>query len=144
MWDPALGDSCSTPTSRRWRSSWRSARGSRSAMAELSTAHSVLYHRPKAHAVEAEWEDRGGYGTLADGTARNVVVDGATEAYDTQRWVDQLVSSFLGEKGCPPELSPDGLDRWIDEMQQRWLGEAPARFASIYEERKFRDDGSFA
>jgi hypothetical protein len=113
-------------------------------MTELTTAQSVLYHRPKARATEAEWEDRGGYATLADGTSRFVVVDGATEAYDTQRWVHQLVSSFLGVDGPPPDLSPDGLDRWIGDMQQRWLDEAPAQFASIFEERKFRDEGSFA
>jgi hypothetical protein len=33
---------------------------------------------------------------------------------------------------------------WFDLMQQRWLDEAPNTFANIFEERKFRTDGSFA
>jgi hypothetical protein len=113
-------------------------------MADRLSAERVLFHRPKARAAAAEWEDCGGYTTLADGTARSVVVDGATEAYDALRWVGQLVRSCLGVDGRAPDLTPAGLDGWIEVMQQRWLDESPAAFASVYEERKFRTEGSFA
>ena len=116
-------------------------------MPEGTALAQVVLHRPKAGASEAEWEDCAGYdaGAPAAGRgARYVVVDGATEAYDSIRWVRQLVTAFLGLDHERPALTEAGLDGWIRQMQQRWLDEAPRAFASVFEERKFHDDGSFA
>jgi hypothetical protein len=115
-------------------------------MLQLQT---VVFAEPKAGSADAEWEDGAGYdgGDPAAGrAARLVVADGATEAYDSIRWVGQLVESFLGLEpaGEPPELTGAGVDEWIRRMQKRWEQEAPARFANVFEERKFHEDGSFA
>jgi hypothetical protein len=113
-------------------------------MAEIS-AQAVVFHRAKVGSTEAEWEDCAGYDAgAADRPARYIVVDGATEAYDSLRWVRQLVTSFLGTDGdAPPALTEAGLDNWFARMQQRWVDEAPRAFANIFEERKFQE-GSFA
>jgi hypothetical protein len=117
-------------------------------MADRTAVEQVVFHRPKAGAGEEEWEDCAGYDPgdmTANRPARYVVVDGATEAYDSIRWVRQLVTSFLGlDSDAPPTLTPADLDSWIGRMQQRWLDEAPRAFASLFEERKFHEDGSFA
>jgi hypothetical protein len=115
----------------------------------MSYAQMVAFHRPKVGSSAAEWEDCAGYdpGDPACGrNARCIVVDGATEAYDSIRWVSQLVESFLGEDpvGGWPALTEQGMDSWFGLMQQRWLDRAPTTFANIFEERKFRQDGSFA
>jgi hypothetical protein len=109
----------------------------------------VAFHRPKVGSSAAEWEDCAGYdpGDPAGGrNARFLVVDGATLAYDAIRWAGQLVESFLGEDpvGGWPALTEQGMDEWFGLMQQRWLDRAPMTFASFFEERKFRQDGSFA
>jgi len=109
----------------------------------------VVFHRPKAGSKETEWEDCAGHDggdPAAARPARFVVVDGATEAYDSLRWVRQLVASFLGKDrdGGTPALTTQGLDEWFGRMQQRWLDEAPRTFANVFEERKFHEDGSFA
>jgi hypothetical protein len=107
----------------------------------------VVYHEPKAGSAASEWEDGAGYAPADPATgrpARLVAVDGATEAFDSVRWVRQLVGSFLGDDGHPPEMQPAGLDAWFGRMQQRWVDEAPQQFANIFEERAFHDSGSFA
>jgi hypothetical protein len=111
-------------------------------MPQLET---VVFAAPKAGSAEAEWEDGAGYdeGDPATGTARLVVADGATEAYDSIRWVGLLVESFLGPAGPPPGVPAAGVVEWIGRLQERWVREAPA-FANLYEERKFHADGSFA
>jgi hypothetical protein len=102
-------------------------------------ANSVIFWQPKAGNAQAEWEDAAG---SRDGVhARFVVVDGATEAYDSLRWVEQLVESFV-EAG--PVLNPDALAGWFESMQHQWIANAPTRFANVIEEYKFRNDGSFA
>ena len=107
----------------------------------------VLFAEPKAGCAITEWEDGAGYDAGDPGTGRSarlVVADGATEAYDSIRWVSQLVDSFLGLDGAAPGLTAGGIDEWIGRMQKGWLRAAPATFATVYEERKFREDGSFA
>jgi len=113
------------------------------------SAQAVVFHRPKAGSSATEWEDGAGFdlGDPAAGRpARLMVVDGATEAYDAIRWVGQLVDSFLGREPQDgrPALTAAAMDRWFGVMQQRWLERAPAVFGSIFEERKFTQDGSFA
>jgi hypothetical protein len=110
-------------------------------MLQLQT---VVFAEPKAGSAAAEWEDGAGYDggdPVAGRSARLVVADGATEAYDSIRWVGQLVDSFLADA---PELTAPGIGAWIGRMQDRWEREAPARFANVFEERKFHTDGSFA
>jgi hypothetical protein len=99
-------------------------------------AHSVSFQRQKAGNSAREWEDGAGHSE-----ARFIVVDGATEAYDSLRWVEQLVSSFVHNG---PTITHDALGGWFEVMQQQWVAEAPTRFASVIEEYKFRTDGSFA
>lgn len=116
-------------------------------MADATAAVPVIFHRPKAGSTDVEWEDCAGHGGDPEPgrAARYVVVDGATEAFDSLRWVRQLVRSFLGDDGdVPPALDPAGLDAWFGRMQQRWVDEAPREFANIFAERKFREQGSFA
>ena len=114
-------------------------------MTDTTAAQEVVFHRPKAGGTEAEWEDCAGYRPAGpDGRARYVVVDGATEAYDSIRWVRQLVTGFLDPDDGPPDLGEPAIHAWFGHMQQRWVDEAPATFSSIFEERKFREDGSFA
>jgi hypothetical protein len=115
----------------------------------MSRAQVVVFHEPKIGSTEQEWEDGAGYdcGDPAGGrSARLIVADGATDAYRASTWVGQLVDSFLGLQpaGGTPALTAPALDEWFGLMQERWLENAPARFASIFEERKFYDHGSFA
>ena len=115
----------------------------------MTQAEIVVFYLVKAGNAEAEWEDCAGHdpGDPAQGrAARCIVVDGATEAYDSVRWVGQLVESFLGIEpvGGNPALTKSGIDSWIGRMQDRWVANAPVEFASIFEERKFHEDGSFA
>ena len=74
------------------------------------------------------------------------MVDGATEAYDSIRWVDQLVESFLGvdPAGGAAVLTPDAMDAWFGRDAGALGANAPARSRTIFEERKFHDEGSFA
>jgi len=112
---------------------------------------SVLYSMEKDGSGETEWEDGAGFddgAPVAGQNPRFVVVDGASEAFDSLRWVEQLVTSFL-DRGLPsaapeaPTLDQQGMRRWFELMQKRWLDETPA-FASIIEERKFAREGSMA
>jgi hypothetical protein len=112
-------------------------------------AQAVVFHEPKVGSVETEWEDGAGHDPgdpVTRRSARCIVVDGATEAYDSIRWVGQLVDSFLGiqPEGGSPALTDRAMDEWFGLMQDRWLQTAPTSFGSIFEERKFADDGSFA
>jgi hypothetical protein len=106
-------------------------------------ARTVVFSAPKRGNTEQEWEDgaAGSPGVRAHGgNPRYIVVDGATEAYDSVRWVDHLVSSFVDARA--PELTRDSMRRWFVQMQELWTAKAPAR-ASYIEESKFAQ-GSFA
>jgi hypothetical protein len=115
----------------------------------VSRVQVVVFHEAKAGSADVEWEDGAGHDSGDPATGRNarcIVVDGATEAYDSIRWVGQLVDSFLGihPAGGAPALTDRAMDEWFGLMQDRWVQNAPAAFASVFEERKFREDGSFA
>lgn len=106
-------------------------------------ARSVVFSLPKRGNTEQEWEDGAAGSPRISGTGSNpryIVVDGATEAYDSVRWVDHLVSSFVGAEA--PELSRESMRQWFILMQQLWEAKAPAR-TSYIEERAFAQ-GSFA
>jgi hypothetical protein len=114
-------------------------------------AQAVTFFAEKDGNSVVEYEDGAG-GVVGDPAAgiapRFVVLDGATEAYDAARWVGELISSFISQEHplgqAPPTLDRASMRRWLDNSQRRWLDEAPARFASVFEEIKFREDGSFA
>jgi hypothetical protein len=115
----------------------------------MAHVQAVVFHQPKAGSTEAEWEDGAGHdpGDPARGrSARCVVLDGATEGYDSIRWVGLLAESFLGldPAAAAPALTAPAMDEWFGRMQCRWVQTAPTHFGSIFEERKFRQDGSFA
>ena len=114
----------------------------------------VTFSETKDGNAPDEWQDgaSGGVAGDATGTARFIVVDGATGSFDPVRWVDQLVTSFVpppGPRGAghagprPPGLEPAAMRAWFAQMQDQWAADVPA-FDSIIEERKFREVGSFA
>jgi hypothetical protein len=112
-------------------------------------AEMVVFHEAKVGSADHEWEDGAGYDSGDPDAGRDprcIVVDGATEAYDSIRWVGQLVESFLGldPAGGAPALTGESMDEWFGLMQDRWQATAPTTFGSIFEERKFYQDGSFA
>jgi hypothetical protein len=103
----------------------------------------VTFSEAKAGNAPGEWQDGASGGVVGDatGTARFIVVDGATGAYDPLRWVDQLVTSFGPADG--PRLQPAAMRAWFAQMQDQWAAGVRA-FDSIIEERKFNEVGSFA
>ncbi len=105
----------------------------------------VTFSEPKAGHAPGEWQDGAGGGVVGDGsgTARFIVVDGATQAYDPLRWVDQLVTSFVSPAGAGPRLDPAAMRAWFADMQDQWAADVRA-FDSIIEQRKFAEVGSFA
>ncbi len=110
----------------------------------------VTFSEPKAGNAPDEWQDGAGGGFVGDGsgTARFIVVDGATQAYDPLRWVDQLVTSFVSPAGADaksggPRLEPAAMRAWFAAMQDRWSADVRG-FDSLIEERKFAEVGSFA
>lgn len=117
----------------------------------MMQVQSVLFRLEKAGNAVEEWEDGAGAfdgEPVAGRDPRFIVVDGATEAYDSLRWVAQLVTSFIGDGPCGksqmPTLDAESMQRWFELMQKRWVAEAPTVFANIFEELKFAQVGSFA
>jgi hypothetical protein len=110
-------------------------------------AQVVVFHEVKAGNPELDWEDSAAFdlGDPARGiSARCVVVDGATEAFDSIRWAGQLVSSFVGVDDDPrPGLDREALPEWFRQMQCRWRDESPAT-TSPFEAERMRRQGSFA
>jgi hypothetical protein len=110
-------------------------------------AQMVAFHEVKAGNPELDWEDSAAFDT-GDPTrgisARCVVVDGATEAFDSIRWAGQLVSSFVGVDDDPqPGIDRDALPEWFRQMQRRWRDESPT-CTSPFEAERMRRQGSFA
>lgn len=107
----------------------------------------MVFAAAKMGGSEDDWEDgaAGTSGRSAPGrrsdTARYIVVDGATEAFDSVRWVDFIVSSFVDEQTAPA-LDRVGLEGWFAALQQRWSDETPTGL-NYFEEQKLAQ-GSFA
>src|SRR4051812_32872240 len=96
---------------------------------------------------QLDWEDYFGYTTqsASGGSARCVVLDGAAEAFDAQRWVRQLADGFLALREPHLEnLESTAMLEWISRMQQRWLDDGGSDGLSVFEEIKLRDQGSLA
>jgi hypothetical protein len=119
----------------------------------------VIFSAPKDGYEPGEWEDgacggafgRGGaFGSgaaSAEPSGRFVVADGATEAYDVRRWVDQLVSSFMSPGGpggaAFPALDRAGISGWARQMQDLWRAETPAT-SDYIEQIKLTREGALA
>jgi hypothetical protein len=110
-------------------------------------AQIVVFSAPKQGYAPGEWEDGAAGGWipgLRSGDpprVRFAVADGATEAYESARWVEQLIGSFMSpdQAGAAsrPELERVSLSEWFRAMQERWQAAAPAAQDYI-EELKIR------
>ncbi len=114
----------------------------------MAEAHIVAFWQVKEGNPDCDWEDGAGYAQDRTGSsACCIVVDGATEAFDTRRWVGQLVDSFLRSPPAgPATLDAAGLDEWFGRMQRVWADDPPPRTGgpyALYEDRKAQA-GSFA
>jgi len=110
-------------------------------------AEIVVFSAPKEGYAAGEWEDGAAGGYIPSSRpgdpplVRFAVADGATETYESARWVDQLIGSFMSPDQVGgaswPELERASLTDWFHAMQDRWQAAAPA--ASDYiEEVKIR------
>lgn len=112
----------------------------------------VVFSAPKEGYAPSEWEDGACGGVFGDGRGKEpshgrfIVVDGATEAWETRRWVDQLVTSFMSPSlpggVSQPDLERGAMRAWIQWMQGRWLAEIPPP-SDYIEQQKIRQ-GSLA
>jgi hypothetical protein len=106
----------------------------------------VIFNTPKEGYRPAEWEDGGAGYDSGGSVARFAVADGATEGYESRRWVRQLLGSFLatGRTSTPPgpELEQRSLGLWLARMQDDWSRSVPET-ADYVDLMKIRQ-GSFA
>jgi len=96
----------------------------------------VVFSTQKDGYSPAEWEDGAGGGVFggAPGAdppyARFAIADGATETYDSKRWANQLITSFISpdqDDGIGhPDLERGTMSAWFKAMQDRWQVETPA------------------
>lgn len=96
----------------------------------------IVFSVPKEGDVPADWEDGAAVGMCRDASgqisarARFAMVDGATETYESRRWVEQLINSFMSqeqdkEADCPA-LEHGSMNAWFKSMQERWHAEIPS------------------
>jgi hypothetical protein len=106
----------------------------------------VIFHAPKQGYSPDEWEDgaKGGFfGVNRDGDplVRFAVADGATETYESRRWVSQLTGSFmsLDQAGGAtwPDLEYESMSAWFKAMQEQWQASPPVA-ADYIEQLKIR------
>jgi len=110
-------------------------------------AQIVVFSAPKEGYTPDEWEDGAAAGPVG-GTrghdspvVRFAVADGATETYESRRWVNQLIGSFMSPDQVGgaswPEFEPASMSAWFAAMQRQWQAAAPAATDYI-EEMKIR------
>lgn len=72
---------------------------------------------------------------------RFVVTDGATETYESRRWVDYLVGSFMSaDRTCAtgwPDIERGSIGAWFKAMQDQWWA-APHATRDAIEKLKLR------
>jgi hypothetical protein len=95
-------------------------------------AQFVVYSAPKEGCAPKDWEDGAGDGSFLVRAAhgedvpwiRFAVADGATETYESGRWVNQLIGSFMSpdQAGAAtwPELEQASISAWFKAMQEQW------------------------
>ena len=96
----------------------------------------VIFSEQKDGCSPADWEDGAGGGSFgrAQGgdppCARFAVADGATETYDSARWANQLIASFMSPEQADgtghPDLERDAMSAWFKAMQDQWQVDTPA------------------
>src|SRR5271170_2734679 len=92
----------------------------------------VVYSAPKEGCAPGEWEDGAGDGSFLAHAAhggdvpwiRFAVADGATETYESGRWVNQLIGSFMSPDQASAATWPDfdhgSISAWFKAMQEQW------------------------
>lgn len=108
---------------------------------------SVIFSASKEGYAPGEWEDGAVAGARgwAPGSSspgfRFVVADGATESYESRRWVGQLTDSFMSTDPADgtgsPEFDAMSMHGWLKAMQDQWHLTAPAG-ADYIEQLKIR------
>lgn len=96
---------------------------------------SVIFSAPKDGYDPEEWEDGAAVGSRGRTPAgdspdfRFMVADGATESYESRRWVNQLIGSFMSTDpagaAAGPAFDPMSLRGWLMEMQDQWWMTVP-------------------
>ncbi len=111
----------------------------------------VVFSTQKDGYSPDEWEDGAGGGAIGGvpgqdpPDARFAVADGATETYDSRRWANQLITSFLSpghDGGGRPDLGRGTMSAWFKAMQERWQAQTPA--TDDYIDRLKLDQGTLA
>jgi hypothetical protein len=105
----------------------------------------TVFSAPKDGNPDTDWEDKAIVRRREDGSLRFLVLDGAAEAFDTVRWVDEIAGSYApaSETERAPRLNRDDMDGWFGHLQERWAQRRP-QFRNLMEERKFHEVGSYA
>ena len=108
---------------------------------------SVIFSAAKEGYRPEEWEDGAAAGArgLAPGgdppAFRFAVADGATESYESRRWVRLLTESFMSADAAggagSPEFDAMSMHGWLKTMQDQWHLTAPAG-ADYIEQLKIR------
>lgn len=96
----------------------------------------VIFSAQKDGYSPADWEDGAGGCSFGRGQggdppcARFAVTDGATETYDSGRWANQLIASFVSPEQASgaghPDLERDAMSAWFKAMQDQWQVDTPA------------------
>jgi hypothetical protein len=110
-------------------------------------AQIVVFSASKEGYAPDEWEDGAAGGRVPGARAgdppllRFAVADGATEAYESARWADQLIESFMSPGQASgesrPEIGRASISDWFRAMQQRWQTAVPVA-GDYIEEMKIR------
>jgi hypothetical protein len=107
---------------------------------------SVIFSAPKEGYAPEEWEDgaaAGAHGAPlgAPSGFRFAIADGATESYDSRRWAELLIDSFLASGPASgtdyPENDAASMHGWLKEMQDQWRVTVPTG-ADYIEQVKIR------
>lgn len=111
----------------------------------MAQVQPVAFRVVKGGGAVRDYEDYYGYdpGDPETGEARCVVLDGASTAFDSQRWARLLGEAFVGNDGAAPRLERGELLAWIERMQHRWDDEFRSAVLDEIEEASMRQ-GSFA
>jgi hypothetical protein len=105
----------------------------------------TVFSVPKDGNPDDDWEDKAVVRLRPDGSLRFLVLDGASEAFDTVRWVDQIAASYapVDPNEVVPRLDRHEMGTWFSHLQRDWARHPPVLRAP-WEERKYHETGSFA
>lgn len=107
-------------------------------------ANMVVFYAPKLGNDEHEWED-GAAGRCGGQNPRFAIADGATGAFGSARWAQQLVAAFVGSADSgAPAVTPEGMHQWLELMQTTWRDDPRTASGSDLARLKAARVGSFA